>query len=46
MPLSFAKCCLIKPASLEIIEGVFLLHDYNADLTAYISVLGAIQFRG
>ena len=45
MPLSFAKCCLIKPASLEIIE-VFLLHDYNADLTAYISVLGAIQFRG
>ena len=23
MPLSFAKCCLIKPASLEIIEGFF-----------------------
>ena len=45
MPLSFAKCCLIKPASLEII-GFFLLHDYNADLTAYISALGAIEFRG
>ena len=23
MPLSFAKCCLIKPASLEIIGGFF-----------------------
>ena len=32
MPLSFAKCCLIKPASLEIIFG-FLLRP-NADLTA------------